>query len=139
MAKQGKYLTKSRYKLAIECPTKLFYSGKKNEYADASLDDPFLEALANGGFQVSALAKCYYPNGIEVASKAHDVAVAETARLLEQETITIFEAAIRFENLFVRVDILEKKGKSIRLIEVKSKSVSRLTYLDRLISYNWTA
>ena len=46
-----KYLTKSRFKLATECPTKLFYTGKKR-YANKSLDDPFLEGLAEGGYQV---------------------------------------------------------------------------------------
>jgi hypothetical protein len=37
-----RYLTKSRFKLATECPTKLFYTRKK-EYADQSLEDSFLE------------------------------------------------------------------------------------------------
>jgi hypothetical protein len=27
-----RYLTKSRFKLAMECPTKLFYTGKSGEY-----------------------------------------------------------------------------------------------------------
>jgi len=39
------YLTKSKFKLATECPTKLFYLNKKdksgkNEYANTSLDNP---------------------------------------------------------------------------------------------------
>ena len=54
-----KYLTKSRFKLATECPTKLFYTGKQ-EYANTSLDNPFLEALADGGYQVGELAKHYF-------------------------------------------------------------------------------
>jgi len=40
-----RYLTKSRYKLALECPTKLFYAGKPKAYADESIDDAFLRAL----------------------------------------------------------------------------------------------
>ena len=39
MAKR-RYLTKSRFKLATECPTKLFYTGK-SEYANQNLDDSF--------------------------------------------------------------------------------------------------
>ena len=57
MAKR-RYLTKSRFKLAAECPTKLFYTGK-SEYANQNLDDSFLLALADGGFQVD-LPQCYY-------------------------------------------------------------------------------
>ena len=52
-----RYLTKSRYKLGLECPTKLYYTGK-SEYANQNIDDTFLLALADGGFQVGELAKC---------------------------------------------------------------------------------
>lgn len=117
-----RYLTKSRYKMAVDCPTKLFYTGKPKEYVDASIDDPFLKALARGGFQVGALAKCYFPGGIEVFETDHDSAVEETNRLLQQESVTIFEAAIRHDSLFVRVDVLKKVGNTIQVIEVKSKS-----------------
>lgn len=117
-----RYLTKSRYKLALECPTKLFYSGKPDQYPDKSVDDPFLIALARGGFQVGALAQCYFPDGTTVASLEHEKALAETAALLTKDNVTIFEAAFLFENLFVRVDILQKIGDQLRVIEVKSKS-----------------
>jgi hypothetical protein len=46
-----RYLTKSRFKLATECSTKLFSTGKV-QYPDNTLNDPFLAALADGGFQV---------------------------------------------------------------------------------------
>ena len=45
-----RYLTKSRYRIACECPTRLFYT-KKKEYKDNGLEDPFLAALRDGGFQ----------------------------------------------------------------------------------------
>jgi hypothetical protein len=88
-----RYLTKSRFKLAVECPTKLFYTGKP-EYANTNNDDEFLAMLADGGFQVGELAKYLYPNGIEVKAKGVDEAIAETAELLKQENITLFEPAI---------------------------------------------
>ncbi len=116
-----RYLTKSRFKLATECPTKLFYTRKK-EYADQSLDDSFLEALAEGGYQVGELAKAYYPDGHDIKSLKPDEALAETNKLLEQENVTIFEAAVRFENLFIRIDVLRKQGNVFDLVEVKAKS-----------------
>jgi len=118
-----RYLTKSRFKLAIECPTKLFYTGKR-EYADASLDDSFLAALAEGGFQVGALAQAMHPEGVMVDSLDHAQALEETAKLLERETVTIFEAALSSGDLFIRVDLLRKSGSNIQLIEVKAKSYS---------------
>jgi len=59
------YLTKSKFKLATECPAKLFYTDK-SEYINNKIDNPFLEALADGGYQVGELAKYYYPNGHHV-------------------------------------------------------------------------
>ena len=119
---QPRYLTKSRYVSGLECPTKLFYTGKKQEYADQKFDDRFLQQLANGGFQVGELAKCYYPNGIPVDTLEYDEAVAKTEELLKRHNVTIFEAAFRFNNLFVRADIIEKNGNDVKLIEVKAKS-----------------
>ncbi|MDT8390169.1 MAG: DUF2779 domain-containing protein [Lentisphaeria bacterium] len=119
-----KYLTKSRFKLAHECPTKLFYTGRKDEYADQASDDPFLEALAEGGFQVGELAKAYHPGGHDIKALGYEEALAETNALLKADDATIFEAAVRYENLFVRVDILKKQGPVLDLIEVKAKSFS---------------
>jgi len=48
-----RYLTKSRFKLASECPTKLFYDGKP-EYANQKLQDDFLEALAEAVFKLGS-------------------------------------------------------------------------------------
>jgi hypothetical protein len=119
--KQMKPLTKSRYKLALDCPTKLFYTGKK-EYENQQNNDTFLEALAEGGYQVGELAKCYYPGGHDITDRGYDAPLAKTNQLLEQENVVIFEAAVQYKNFFIRVDVLEKKGNTINLIEVKAKS-----------------
>jgi len=116
-----RYLTKSRFKLAQECPAKLFYTGK-DDYANSKLEDSFLMALAEGGIQVGELAKQYYPNGVDIRSLGYDEALSETNKLLEQDNIVIFEAAVKFENLFIRVDVLKKEGNRVSLYEVKSKS-----------------
>lgn len=116
-----RYLTKSRFKLALECPTKLYYDGKA-EYANQNIEDPFLEALADGGFQVGELAKQYFPGGYEIKTLDYDEALHQTNELLKQDNVTIYEAAIRFNNLFVRVDILRKDNNKIELVEVKAKS-----------------
>ena len=66
-----KLLTKSRFKIALECPNKLFYTSKK-EYANNKNEDPFLKALANGGFQVEELARLQYPNGIFINTENYE-------------------------------------------------------------------
>ena len=135
-----RYLTKSKFKLALECPTKLYYDGKA-EYANQNIEDPFLEALADGGFQVSELAKQYLSGGHEIKTLDYEEALAQTNELLKQENVTIYEAAIRFNNLFVRVDILRKNNNKIELLEVKAKSIdpSRDSFLKQNgeISREW--
>ena len=116
-----RYLTKSRFKLATECPTKLFYTGK-SEYPDQSMTDSFLAALAEGGFQVGELAKTYHPDGHDIEELDYVTALEKTNALLKQENVTIFEAAVCFENLFIRIDVLRKWGDVFDLVEVKAKS-----------------
>lgn len=123
-----RYLTKSRFKMALECPTKLYYTKKPDVYADDSLDDPFLQALADGGFQAGELAKCYYSNGIEIEGLDYEKTWEETQEHLKKDNVILYEAAIKFNNLFVRVDVLKKTGSKIELIEVKSKSFNSKTF-----------
>lgn len=118
-----RYLTKSRFKLAAECPRKLFYVNNK-EYLDRSSDDGFLESLAEGGYQVGKLACLMHPGGIPVDSLDHRAALDQTAQLLKQDEVTIFEAALAVGPFFIRVDILRKQGSDIDLVEVKAKSYS---------------
>src|SRR6201986_175476 len=122
ISSRPRYLTKSRFKLALECPTKLYYTGKKNIYYDGKLDNEFLKALAEGGFQVGELAKLYYKGGVNISTLDYEEALDQTHELLKQENVIIYEAAFRFENLFIRANIVIKKGNALHLIEVKAKS-----------------
>ena len=119
-----KLFTKSAFKTALNCQTQLYYSYKRDEYANQELEDDFLQSLAEGGFQVGELAKVYYgiPPKMDIEELDYDASVARTKELFEADTINIAEAAFRYGNLFVRTDILEKCGDYINIIEVKAKS-----------------
>lgn len=52
----------------------------------------------------------------------YDAQLARTRALLEGSEVTIYEAALAADGLFVRVDILRKRGNQVELIEVKAKS-----------------
>ena len=116
-----KYLTKSRFKLGSECPAKLFYT-RKPEYADQKGSDSFMAALAQGGYQVGELAKLYHPGGHDIKTLDYEDSLEQTNRLMEQENVIIYEAAFKYENLFIRADVVVKKGNCVDLIEVKAKS-----------------
>lgn len=119
-----KFFTKSDFKMAITCPARLYYA-VNNQYVNSNLEDSFLANLAEGGFQVGALAKCYFPSGIFIEEKDNELALIKTAQLLNQDNVILFEAAVKHQNLFVRVDILIKQGSILKLIEVKAKSYSK--------------
>lgn len=117
-------LTKSLFKLSIECPTKVFYKNSDG-YHDNKLDDPFLESLAEGGFQVGELAKLRFPGGIDLSENNAEYALSKTKELIENfDRVTIYEAGFRFDNLYIKCDVLVKEGNVIRVYEVKSKSYS---------------
>lgn len=114
------YLSKSDFKVGRTCPTKIFY--KKNRYPSTLDDDAFMEMLADGGFMVGKFSQIQFPDGINVDDLDVARAVARTSELMQQHSVTIFEAAFLIDGLLARVDVLVKKGNDIQLIEVKSKS-----------------
>jgi hypothetical protein len=113
-------LTKSRFAMALDCPRKLDYL-RDDAFVNARANDDFLTSLAEGGQQVGALARLLFPRGHLVADLAEADQLLRTADLLKQPEVTIFEGTIRHEKLLVRCDVLEKRGNSLNLIEVKAK------------------
>ncbi len=90
-----KYLSKSDFKVAQTCPTKLFY--KKQKYESAKDTNEYLALLADGGFMIGKLAQILYPDGIEIVEGRgkQQLAIEQTEKLLaENENITLFEPAI---------------------------------------------
>jgi len=118
-----KVLSKSRFKKGLSCPNKLYFTGNKS-YKNKEDDNTFLASLAEGGFQVEALARLSYPGGhfVDAPYGAYEKAYNQTLELLKQDEVVIYEAAFLYDGLFVMTDILVKKGNQVRLIEVKAKS-----------------
>jgi len=132
MQTEPRFLTKSLFSLAMTCPTKLYYAGKK-EYANRTQCDPFLQALADGGFQVGELARAYYRRegkAVTINEVDHCSATDTTARMLQNDPVVLFEPAFKYENLFARADILKKEGNVLHLVEVKAKSYDSARQAD---------
>ena len=131
-----KYFTKSAFTMSLECPRRLYYAYDKDVYANQDVDDEFLKSLAEGGFQVGEFAKLCYGIGPANTVKPLETgdAIRQTKELLSQDNVNIAEAAFLKDNMFVRADIIEKKGDVINLIEVKAKSWNPLE--DTFVSKN---
>lgn len=123
-----KRLSKSKFKLALECPAKLNYIGVPG-YVNTNDTNEMLKGLAEGGHQIGRLAQWIYSKEAkEQDIPFHEVTggleqqLRETADWLEYEDVVLFEPTFVVDHFVVRVDVLVKKGDKISLIEVKSKS-----------------
>ena len=124
-------LSKSDYKLARTCDAKLYF--RENGYPDRRSFDPYLAFLAEAGYMAEALAKAKYSDAVQLQYGADPIAdAARTLQQLNNENVTLFEATLLAGRRLARADILEKRGNSIRLIEVKAKSIDGDEHRERL-------
>ena len=114
-------LSKSDYTLARTCEAKLYF--RENGYPDTRGDDPYTRMLAQGGYMVEALAREQHADGVLLEYHADPQrAFEETRAQLAKERVTLFQATLLWNRRLAKVDVLEKNGDTLRLIEVKSKS-----------------
>lgn len=106
-----KVLSKSKFKIGLECPNKLHYTHHNHLYPSTKEDDTFLQALAQGGFQVEELARMHYPGGYLVDNPHHDYegSAKVTADLLQKEQVVIYEAAFLYDNVYQNRCIGQKR------------------------------
>ena len=115
------YLSKSDFKIARDCPTKLYYD--KRGYASLVDGDEYMRLLAEGGYMVEEIARQLYPGGRAIDYfGGHEAAAKATADAVRPAHAVLYEATFISAGKLVRVDILEKNGNRFDLIEVKAKS-----------------
>jgi hypothetical protein len=126
----SQYLTKSRYIAGLQCPRRLWLLVHKPLPYEA----PAPGSPMNIGQEVGQKAHLLFPGGVQIIEKAwqHAEAVTRTARLMNDAFVpAIFEAAFDYENIRVRVDVLERLANGDwGLREVKSSSGLKDHYLD---------
>ncbi len=120
MPKHTLALSKTDYKIARSCHTKLYYRMLK--YPSNKDEDEYMELLAQGGYMIGAIASLLFPEAIAIYEPNHDKAVQITQEHLQKENVTLLEAAFVSNGKFARPDILIKIGDHLTLIEVKAKS-----------------
>ena len=99
-------LSKSDFKIASTCIKKLKY--KKLGYESSMEENDFMKMLAEGGYIIGKLATLIYP-GTEITGNTGE-ALRLTGELLQNDEITLHEAAVESAGKIVRIDILQKKG-----------------------------
>ena len=123
------FLSKSRFKLALECPAKLNYTGRK-DYVNQNDTNDMLKGLAEGGHQIGKLAQWIYSKDaaerripyFEITASDWQEQIKQTEGYLQHDNVVLFEPTFVVDHFLVRVDVLVKNGNHVQLIEVKSKS-----------------
>ncbi len=125
-------LSKSLYLSGLQCHKRLHLEVLSPELAGKA--DEQTQARLEMGTQVGELARQCFPGGVLVDTEPFSIpdVLRRTAALLADSGVpAIFEGMFEFNNVLVRVDILERAGKdSWRLIEVKSSTQVRDDHLD---------
>ena len=116
-----KRLSKSRYCSGIQC-TKLLWWLVHEPDAPELEADAALQAVFDQGHRVGDLAQERFPGGVLVDAEYWNVKekVEQTKRAIADGAPAIFEASFVADDVFVAVDVLERRRGGWNLVEVKS-------------------
>jgi hypothetical protein len=116
-------LSKTKYTAGVQCHKRLYLQVHQRELA--AQPDEATQAKLDQGIEVGRLARGMFPDGVLVEAEHTELAKAltQTSRLVADGK-DIFEATFDHQKVLVRVDVLQRIGKSKRwrLIEVKSSA-----------------
>ena len=129
-------LSKSKFILGQQC-TKSFWFDVNNVKPSNPPDDSAKERLSAGN-EVGDISKQLFPGGQEVPylpGKEKEM-FEITKRLLEDGVTSIYEGSFIFDDIFVRVDLMNKTDKGWDIYEVKSSSSVR-SYHEYDASIQW--
>jgi len=129
---QSVRLSKSRVMTGLQCHKLLWWMVHEPTAPELELDGR-VSAVMDRGSRVGELARTYVPGGllIDLPYDAYSERLTATEEALRKGCPVIYEAAFRADNVFVSVDILERRGSRYCLVEVKSTtSVKDHHFLD---------
>jgi hypothetical protein len=126
----SQHLTKSRYIAGLQCLRRLWLI----DHEPAPYEEPAPGSPMDIGRQIGCKAHLLFPGGVLVDEPPwrHAQAVARTAALMADKQVpAIFEAAFEYDNIRIRVDVLERLTHGTwGLREVKSSGGPKDQYYD---------
>ncbi|HNP42002.1 MAG TPA: DUF2779 domain-containing protein, partial [Nitrospira sp.] len=138
-ARSSYRLSKSRYLSGLQCHKRLYL--EVHAPGLATKPDAATQAILDMGTDLGELARQRFPGGrlVTAGYRQSQEALAQTAELLQDPTVpAIFEGAFQFNQVLVRVDVLQRVGvnelgqPTWRLVEVKSSTKVKATHVDDL-------
>lgn len=123
-------LSKTRVMAGLQCHKRLWWT--VHEPAAPELEpDHATQALYDDGVHVGRVARAHVPGGVLIDLPYHAYAerIAATRAALHRGERVIYEAAFRSDPVFVSVDILERTGRGLGIVEVKSTTRVKESHL----------
>jgi hypothetical protein len=111
-------LTKGKYCKGLQC-LKLLYA-EENLEEDEEID-PVLELQLKQGIEVLEAARKQFPEGVLIDHDPWSTVLERTQKEIDSKTPIIFEATFLFDEVLVRIDVLQRVDNNLfDIIEVKS-------------------
>jgi len=125
------YLSKSLFIRGLQCHKSLYLKKYQPDLVGTPSEDQ--QARMESGQEIGVLAQNLFPDGIEIPYEGlnYDEQLAKTDEAVKAGH-TIYEGAFRYDNIFVKVDILHKGVDGWGLYEVKGSTEVKEYYKNDL-------
>ena len=130
------HLSKSLFIRGLQCHKSLYLDRYQRELKDEVSEEK--QALFDSGTEVGILARDLFPGGVEVPYEglSRQEQLDMTASEIQKGTENIYEAALSYNNVFMKADILHKGRRGWALHEVQqSTGVKEVHVNDVALQY----
>jgi hypothetical protein len=130
-------LSKSKINAGLQCERRLWLETFRRDAMEVSAE---AQAAFDAGNEVGEIARRFFGPGVLIGHQdALDHAIAQTRELVAaRPRLTLFEAAFRHADVLVRADVLKPVARGYDLIEVKSATDVKDTYINDCAIQAWT-
>ena len=129
-------LSKSRFMAGIQCPKRLYLIVHPLENKEHQDDGLNLQII--NGYEVGDMACKLYPGEMVKYEQGLSAALTETKRLVaDEKVLRIHEATFSYDNVLVRVDLLERSDSGWVLTEVKASTSVKNHYIADVAIQAW--
>lgn len=124
------YLSKSLFLRGLQCYKSLYLDRRRPELrGEISYAQ---ERLFESGKEVGRYAQRLFPGGIIISFEGIPISkqIVQTIDEIKKGTLTLYEPAFSYNNVFIKVDILHKSKAGWEIYEVKSSTEIKDFYID---------